>query len=122
MACCNNSIPPLNLVNDDVCGAFNIPCDGSSGRVPVYTNTLPQATRATVSVYLDSTCSTETPPTGSVAIYINGTDTPVSSVTPGNTTTFTVPTFTVLQLQCTGSSGTGGCIGRYCIKIHYPFS
>lgn len=95
-------------VKDEICGNFMLECSSNINRL-WHTDIVNVS--GTISIFLDQGCSK------SVDIFVNGSF--AFSVGEGETRSRTVESLQSLEVRC--GNGTGFCIGKYCLNIHYQF-
>jgi hypothetical protein len=123
-ACCPDVSAVGDLVTDEICGNFHIPCVESDSKSPVRiweidpTVYLYNAqSSASISIYYDQGCSDEI----SAMITKKDGSTVTISVAKLNTRSYTAIEIVSLDLICDKKEHTQtiACRGKYCINLHY---
>lgn len=93
-------------VTDEVCGNFNITCDGTAQLIYSAQTGLP-VIKGSVQISLEGPCP-------SITLIVNNTDS--FTVLQGESRTFTFSEIASISLQC---NGVTPCSGRYTLHLHY---
>ncbi|MGD6817756.1 DUF3992 domain-containing protein [Metabacillus sp. 84] len=123
--CCPDDSMRGDIVTDDFCGNFNVPCRGGGNPLPELlwraANVLNGVeTAGTVSVYYDSGCADEL--LMIPIVLVNGAEENLAPIliAPGNTRSYTTKNLVGLLIVCSSESNQqGSCRGKYCITYHY---